>query len=961
MAIKASHKDPAVLMSDLSRKMLEKWDPEVFFTDLMKSYGTANNSISMALKNERGFNVASKQVDDKMARPDLAISLRAYFRFLKNDADVAPALEDLHQLKEANSPKHKFQFLICSGPTTLAMFDTVEHDSILIGYKDLPSFYSFMLPLLEGRKAKIVSDKEADRKACLKLTRLLDTLAEHNNIDENNMRKLNSFMVRILFCFFAEDTGVFDFGGENVFSNAFNKLVDKDGSNAPQFFADLFTVLNTKEDEREPLKNSIAQELLKFPYVNGGLFAETGYIPEFDIITRNQFTDCGHLSWKEISPAVFGSMFQGAMKKEERRNLGAHYTSEEFILNLIKPLFLDELYAQFEQLKQEAEPIKLTAAFHRKNSASRRKFYAFLERIGSMKLLDPACGCGNFLLVTYKELRDLENKVFEYINEGAFTDSYININQFYGIEIEDWPVEIAHVSMWLMQHLMNQAANSRFGSNIASIPLKTSATIVCANALTTDWNEVLPASECSYIIGNPPFGGASFQSEEQKEWLRAVYPAKYSLGMIDIVTGWFVKASDYMLQNKDIKSAFVSTNSICQGQQVETLWGLLLNKGVKINFAYKSFLWSNDAIGKAAVFCIIVGFSYSKENKSKLFSINPESKALETQECVQISPYLTDCKTPVIVSSRRNALDNAHTLVLGSMPADDGNLIFSFKEGRELLTDHPEVSPYLKKFIGSSELMNSEYRYCLWFKSEEEPQELGIPLVLERIEKVKEFRLASKKQATVKSASIAWRFKDVSKNPNPEKALVIPIVSSVNRKYLPMDFFKADYIVSNLAYIVPNASYYDFGILTSWMHKVWNNLTGGRLKSDIRYSKDMTFNTFVWPQVTEEQHNEIEELAKDVLRARARHKGEMSLGQLYNPETMPEDLKQAHEILDAAVERAYRAELFADDEERLAFLLGLYTDAITAEKKAEAEKAKAKPKAKTKPKAKSKPKAKAKA
>ena len=932
MAIKASHKDPAVLMSDLSRKMLEKWDPEVFFTDMMKSYGTANNSISMALKNERGFNVASKQVDDKMARPDLAISLRAYFRFLKNDADVAPALEDLHQLKEANSPKHKFQFLICSGPTTLAMFDTVEHDSILISYKDLPSFYSFMLPLLEGRKAKIVSDKEADRKACLKLTRLLDTLAEHNNIDENNMRKLNSFMVRILFCFFAEDTGVFDFGGENVFSNAFNKLVDKDGSNAPQFFADLFTVLNTKEDEREPLKNSIAQELLKFPYVNGGLFAETGYIPEFDIITRNQFTDCGHLSWKEISPAVFGSMFQGAMKKEERRNLGAHYTSEEFILNLIKPLFLDELYAQFEQLKQEAEPIKLTAAFHRKNSASRRKFYAFLERIGSMKFLDPACGCGNFLLVTYKELRALENKVFEYINEGAFTDSYININQFYGIEIEDWPVEIAHVSMWLMQHLMNQAANSRFGSNIASIPLKTSATIVCTNALTTDWNTILPASECSYIIGNPPYGGTANTSDEQKQWLKNVYPPKYKLGAADFVTAWFVKASDYMLLNKQVRAAFVATNSICQGEQVGTLWGLLLDKGIHINFAYTSIPWSNDAVGKAAVMFVIVGFSYLNLPEPQLFSYDFKTKELTTSICEEISPSLSDGKVPLIVTKRKKAFIEGLEILSGVKPADNGNLIFSFHEGRELLDKHPEVSPYLKKFIGSSELMNSEFRYCLWFKSEEEPQELGIPLVLERIEKVKEFRLASKKQATVKAASIAWRFTEVSKNPNPDKALVIPVLSSVNRKYLPMAFFKSDYIVSNLAFIVPNASYYDFGILTSWMHKVWNNLTGGRFKSDTRYSKDMTFNTFVWPQVTEEQHNKIEELAKDVLRARARHKGEMSLGQLYNPETMPEDLKQAHEILDAAVERAYRAEPFADDEERLAFLLGLYTDAITAEK-----------------------------
>ena len=945
MAKKVISKDLSAMMSDLSRKMVDKWDPEVFFTDLMAMYGTAKNSITMALKNEKGYNVASQDINDHMARPDLAITMRAYFRFLKDDADVAPALEQLRNLKEV--AKHKIQYLICSGPSTIAMFDTIEHDSILIGYRDLPGFYSFMLPLLEGRRAHIVSDTEADRKACLKLTRLLDTLAEHNNLKEDEMRKLNSFMVRILFCFFAEDTGVFDFGGDNVFSNAFNKLVDREGSNAPKFFADLFTILNTKEDEREHLKNKVAQELLKFPYVNGGLFADTGYIPDFDVITRNQFTDCGHLSWKEISPAVFGAMFQGAMLKEERRNMGAHYTSEENILKVIKPLFLDDLYAQFEQLKQEAEPIKLTASFRRHNSVARRKFYDFLKRIGNMKFLDPACGCGNFLLVTYKELRTLENKVFEFINEGAFTDSYININQFYGIEIEDWPVEIAHVSMWLMQHLMNQTANARFGSNISSIPLKTSATIVCANALTTDWNEVLPASECSYIIGNPPFGGASFQSNEQKQWLKDVYPPKYSLGMVDIVTGWFVKASDYMFQNKTVRSAFVATNSICQGQQVETLWGLLLDKGVHINFAYLPFIWTNEAVGKAAVSCIIVGFSYNKIPNPKLFRSALQSKYVNIKECFEISPYLIDCQVPVILASSRNALDKSYSLVLGSMPADNGNLILSFQDGQKLMEDHPEVKPFIKKFVGSSELMNSEFRYCLWFTKESEPIELGIPSVLERINKVKEFRCASKKQATVKSADIPWRFKDVSKNTNPEKALVIPRVSSERRQYIPFGFVKHDTIISDAAYMFPDASYYDFGILMSLMHNVWIKFSSGRLKSDIRYSRNMTFNTFVWPKVNEEQHAEIEELAKDVLRVRARHKGDdITLGEMYNPETMPEDLKEAHERLDAAVERAYRDEPFKDDDERLAFLLGLYTDAINAEKKAEQSKAKAKTKKK---------------
>lgn len=948
---KVSSKDLSILINDLSQKMQEKWEPDVFFSELMRMYGTANDSIKMALKNEPGYNVACKDVNESMARPDLAISLRAYFRFLKDDADVVHAMDDVRALKEVTGPKHKFQYLICCGPETIAMFDAIEHDNIVIGYKDLPGFYSFMLPMLEGRRTKIVSSKEADRKACLKLTRLLDTLAQHNNISDENMQQLNSFMVRILFCFFAEDTGVFGMGDDNVFSNAFNKLVDREGSNAKQFFEDIFTVFNTKEHEREHLENKVANEILEFPYVNGGLFAEPGFIPEFDVVTRNQFTDCGKLSWSEISPAVFGAMFQGAMNKEERRNMGAHYTSEENILKLIKPLFLDDLYAEFEELKKKAEPLKLGAATakradssRRKNFAVRKMFYDFLEEVGKLKFLDPACGCGNFLLVTYKELRTLENEVFDYINEGAFTNSFINIDQFYGIEIEDWPVEIAHVSMWLMQHLMNQQANARFGSNISSIPLKTSATIVRANSLTTDWNDILPASECSYILGNPPYVGASMATAEQKKWLEGIFPPKYKLGMIDLVSGWFVKATWYMMLNNRINAAFVSTNSICQGQQVEKLWGLIINKGIHITFAYLPFYWSNDASGKAAVTCVIVGFSFNPSSNPKLYTFDRIKNSLKTRYCTCISPYLTDCVDPVVVRSRRDAWDKSHTIVLGNMPADDGNLLFSFQEGEELLLQHPEVKPYLKRFIGSSELMKSEYRYCLWLKSNDELEKIGLHVLFERVDKVKKFRLSSKKADTVDAASIAWRFKNIAKRPNPERALVIPRVTSETRKYVPVGFIDSKYIVSDGAYLLPDASYYDFGVLTSLMHNVWIKFTSGRLKSDIRYSRDMTFNTFVWPEVSDEQRDEIDKLAKEILLTRVDFETQFTLGEMYNPENMPDELKDVHNRLDAAVERAYREEPFKDDEERLSFLLDLYSKAIAAEDNEKLKTAKSKKK-----------------
>ena len=951
---KSSSKDLSILISELSESMQKHWEPDVFFAELMRMYGTANNSIEMALKNEKGFNVAAKGQELTMAREDLAITNRAYFRFVRNDEDVASALEDVRNLKEVTGPKYKFQFLICAGPTSLAMFDTVEHDSIMIAYKDLPRFYSFLMPLLDGRRAKITSTIEADRKACLKLTRLLDTLAEHNNISDENMQQLNSFMVRILFCFFAEDTGVFGMGDDNVFSNAFNKLVDREGSNAKQFFEDIFTVFNTKEHEREHLENKVANEILEFPYVNGGLFAEPGFIPEFDVVTRNQFTDCGKLSWSEISPAVFGAMFQGAMNKEERRNMGAHYTSEENILKLIKPLFLDDLYAEFEELKKKAEPLKLGAATakradssRRKNFAVRKMFYDFLERIGELKFLDPACGCGNFLLVTYKELRTLENAVLDYINEGAFTVSFIDINQFYGIEIEDWPVEIAHVSMWLMQHLMNQQANARFGSNLSSIPLKSSATIVRANALTTDWNDILPASECSYILGNPPFGGNTYITKDQRNWVKNVYPPKHTLGKVDYVSAWFVKSSDYIMQNKNVHAAFVATNSICQGEQVNTLWGLLLDKGIHINFAYKPFLWSNNAAGKAAVFCVIVGFSYKNQQFPMIFNFDMKTNETILQKCNSISPYLTDCINPTILSSRKNAISSELGLVLGNPPYDGSRLLFQYQDGIDLINNHPEVRPFIKKFVGSSELMKSEFRFCLWLTEEDKDKWSSIPEIMSHVEDCANWRASQVETGDAyKLRNVPWSFRSQH---NPERALVVPRVSSERRKYIPFGFVKKDTIIGDSAFMLPNPSYYDFGVLTSLMHNLWIKFTSGRLKSDIRYSRDMTFNTFVWPEVTKEQHDEIDELAKNILRVRINHIGDdLSLGELYNPETMPEDLKEAHEKLDAAVERAYREEPFKDDDERLSFLLDLYGKAI------EAEKAEAELHAKTKPKRKSK-------
>lgn len=941
---------------DLVQSLKEKWVPEVFFRGLMTIYGTAERSVDLALAYDKALSVASQETDETMERPDLAIKQRAYFRFLKNDEDVAQAVDAVRALPEVQDKKNKIQFIICCSSKSIDLYDLVENDGLFLSLEDLPDNYTFLTPLKDGRHAAIKSSQEADKRACLKLTKLLETLARHNSIQPEDMQKLNSFMVRMLFCFFAEDTGIFSAKAENMFTNAFDRIVDRNGTNAKIFFSELFTILNTKPEDREQYKHKFPAEIMAFPYVNGGLFKDEGFIPDFDLATRNQFTDCGRLEWHEISPAIFGSMFQGAMKKEDRRSLGAHYTSEENILKIVKPLFLDKLYEEFERLKKEdVALLKVidsipTLKYPRKNHVPgysgflsqeaidldlkrKQRYKDFLARIGRMKFLDPACGCGNFLLVTYKELRLLENEVLNYINAGAFTDSCISISQFYGIEIEDWPAEIAHVSMWLMQHLMNQETNSRFGRNIQSIPLKTSATIVTANALTTDWNDVLPAEQCSCVFGNPAYGGANRLSHQQKEWLKNTYPPKYKVGFVDFVTAWFMKSADFMSRNLKIQTAFVAPNSICQGEQVGTLWGLLLAENFKINFAYTSFPWTNDATDKAGVTCVIVGFSKIDNKNKRLYFYSPKTKQTTVQNCIDISPYLTTSKIPFIIKRISKPISCNLNLTFGNMPNDGGNLLFDYQEGRKFLEKHPEAVPFVKKFIGSSELMKSDFRYCLWLTEDRKDEWSKIPAVMDHVNKCGEWRANQiKTGAAYKFRNIPWRFGQLANPSNPDKALVIPAVTSENRFYVPMDFIDSDTIASNLVFILPNASLYDFGILTSRMHMCWMRLTSGMMRNaGYRYSRDMTFNTFIWPHASEEQKQEITKLAQQIRLIRAGLSADMSLGEMYNPDTMPSELKAAHEALDLAVEKAYRDEPFESDDERLAYLLDLYSDAVAKE------------------------------
>lgn len=917
-------------LSELVEQMQQQWDSDQFFSLFMKTFGTASSSIKGALSNNRAKNVASQDFDEQvMLRPDLAIPNRVYFRFVKSDEMVRDQLQVVQQLPEFKNSKAKLQFAVCCSPNLMSVYDVYEDDVESFALEQLPSRYSMFLPLTgDYQRFQQSSETQADVKACLKLTRLLDDLIKCNKIDGDHTHEMYGFIRRVLFCLFAEDTDIF---AENQFSKAFSELVDKNGINTQQFFKDLFKVLNCPENQRANLANTMAKELLEFPYVNGGLFHEDGepFVPQFNLSTRMQLRECGRVKWNEISPAIFGAMFQNALDPKIRREMGAHYTSEENILKVINPLFMDDLRAEFEKLKNMEPDARAKDSVDGVIKSRRDLLISFQEKLASLKFLDPACGCGNFLIIAYRELRRLENHVIAEIfdDNNRFLQVgdviKVSVDQFYGIEIEDWPAEIAHLSMWLMMHVMNQETADKFGMNIPTLPLKTTATIVCANALTTDWSTVLPASECSYILGNPPFAGNNTTTKEQKEWLKNVFPPKYSVSTVDFCSAWFVKAAAYMQNNKAVQAAFVATNSICQGSQVGVLWSLLLEKGIVINFAYKSFVWENAANNAAAVICIIVGFAYKARAKRLLCHTEGDKTVVVTVD--NISPYLLPMRNNTIVREQSKALSAQVNLCYGNKAADGGNLILSAEEGQDLLRNLA-TAPFVKRFMGSSELINDVCRYCLFLKDEDREVWSLELAIMQHVEATKSFREQQVKTGDAyKLRDRPWSFRDQL---NPTEALVIPRASSERRTYVPMKVVDESVIVSDSAFMLPNATHYDFGILTSRIHMSWMRLTSGRIKEDYRYSKKLTFNTFIWPEVTDEQRDQITKLAEEILVIRGGTYFDKTLAELYDPDKMPDDLRVAHAALDEAVERLYRERPFRDDEERVSFMLELYTQAV---------------------------------
>lgn len=747
---------------------------------------------------------------------------------------------------------------------------------------------------------------------------------------------LEVLLVRLLFCLFADDTAIFQ--PAQAFRAFIEERTSEDGSDLGPRLAQLFQVLDTPEDQRS---KNLDEQLAAFPYVNGRLFAESLPIADFDADTRAALLKACALDWSAISPAIFGSLFQSIMDEKARRHLGAHYTSEENILKLIRPLFLDELRAEFEKVKRQ-----------------RNKLFEFHKKLRTLSFFDPACGCGNFLVISYRELRLLELDVLRAaaaLTGHAGQQSVdvhqligVNVDQFYGIEIEEFPAQIAQVAMWLMDHQMNLRASEEFGLYFARIPLVASPRIVHGNALTLNWDDVLPASRCSYVLGNPPFVGAKFMSDSQRADTRAVFAGIGNAGLLDLVAAWYVKAARYLGQQQDpvfadmtpppapARCAFVSTNSITQGEQVGVLWGWLLAQGVRIHFAHRTFAWSNEARGKAAVHCVIIGFGLQDRPGKVIYEYEDIKGEPHPRPASNINPYLVDAPN-VVLPRRSKPIGDVPEMKTGNKPIDDGNYLFSTEERDAFIALEPASTKWFRRWLGGEEFINAIDRWCLWL-GDTSPAELrAMPGVMKRVQAVKAFRQASKSSPTQKLAATPTRFHTefVPKG----SYIALPQVSSERREIIPMAFLGVDVLCGDKLRVIENASMFHFGILQSRMHMAWVRQVCGRLKSDYQYSALIVYNNFPWPFTpAAEQANAsdaqvhkaqaaIEAAAQAVLDARAAHPGS-SLADLYDPLTMPADLLKAHQRLDAAVDKAYQLaggpKTYAGDAERVAFLFSLY-------------------------------------
>lgn len=872
----------------------ERAEAQTFWNEFFQVFGLTRRRVA-------AFEAHVRKLEDQHGYIDCFWpgTLIAEHKSRGRDLDSAylQAIEYFASIRERDLPR----YVVVSDFATIRLYDLEADTQAEFPLRELPQrIKSF--GFIAGYRPQILrAEDPVNVKAAERMGNLHDALKESGY----EGHKLEVLLVRLLFCLFAEDTGIFQ--PAQAFRMWLEERTAEDGSDLGSQLAHTFQVLNTPHAERS---GSLDEQLAEFPYVNGPLFDESLPIAAFDADMRNSLLEACALDWSQISPAVFGAMFQSIMDTDARRNLGAHYTSEKNIEKLIKPLFLDELRSEFERVKN-----------------NRNKLFDFHKKLRTLAFLDPACGCGNFLVVTYRALRELELDVLRASRDSRQLSldvhSLINIDvdQFYGIEIEEFPARIAEVALWLTDHQMNLKVGEEFGMYFARIPLRSTPHIHHGNALRIEWDELVPKNRLNYILGNPPYSGAMVMSDTAREDMAYTFADLKGSGVLDFVSCWYWRAAK-LVRGTNIRVGFVSTNSICQGEQVSLLWSPMVNRmGMHIHFAHRTFQWSNEARGKAAVHCVIIGFGANPAERPVIYDYETPVSEPDAQEVEQINPYLVDA--PVIfLPNRSTPLCDIPSMRFGSMPRDGGHLILDPHERDALIQSDPEIEPYVLPYVGSREFLNAMDRYCLWLVDVSPDLLQRCKATRQRIESVRQFRLNSKAAATRKFAETPTVFCQIAQPCSDY--LLVPGVSSERRVYAPIGFMSPNVVASNLVFVVPDATLFHFGVVHSAMHMAWMRYTCGRLESRYRYSKDIVYNNYPWPTNLSKKDRETIEVAAQVVLDTRTQFTEATLADLYDPLTMPPALLKAHRALDKAVDVSYSRRKFTGDADRVAFLFERY-------------------------------------
>ena len=895
----------AVFADEWREAAYEKGETQSFYNAFFDVFGVRRRNVAR-------FEAHVAKLDNRSGFIDLfwpgvlLVEQKSAGRDLK--AAYVQAGEYFDALPERDRPR----FILVSDFQTFELHDLDEREVVAFALADLPAHVEAFGFILGVQRRTFRDQDPANIEAAELVGRLHDALADAGHRGHD----LERFLVRMVFCMFADDTGVFE--PRDIFLDFIETRTGEDGADLGPWLAQLFEVLDTPDEQRPA---TLDEDLTRFPYVNGDLFEGHLRTFSFDAAMRGALLDACRFDWSNISPAIFGALFQSVMDPAERRAQGAHYTTEKNILKVIEPLFMDDLRAAFGRLRARKD---------RRRVADLRAFQTKLSR---MTFFDPACGCGNFLIIAYRELRLLEIEVLKEIHRRDWqgqqqtdvlsaTLSVVDVDQFHGIELGEFPARIAETALWMMDHIMNNRLSLEFGRTFARIPLEKSPHIVHGDALEIDWSELLPPDDCSFVFGNPPFVGAKCQTEDQRTQVRGTAALGKSGGTLDYVAAWFIKAGEYV-KGSDARIGFVATNSITQGEQVAQLWPVLFDRcKLEIAFAHRTFAWGSDARGKARVHVVILGLDRREAARpeKRLFSYPDIKGEPEESGHTALSPYLFDAgglSDPHLVVREESApINRLGRLISGNQPIDDREYIFNAEERAELLEAEPNAGNFLRPYVGAREYLQGGERWILALQEASPTALKSLPRVRERMGAVRHFRMKSKRKSTLAIADYPTRY-NVEVIPTAP-FLVVPKVSSDRREYVPVGWLEPPTIPSDLVFVLQNASLVDFAVLTSAMHMAWLRHIGGRLKSDYRYSIGLVYNTFPMPPDGADL-SRLEPLAQAVLEARAAHLN-ATLADLYDPDLMPPDLRRAHRALDRGVDRLYRRTGFASERERVEHL-----------------------------------------